>query len=139
VIEGLRDGTIDVIATDHAPHHEDDKRCGLSCAAFGIVGLETMLPVSLQLVRDGVLSLSDMLAKMTSNPARLLGLDSGTLSIGSTADVTIFDPDATWIVDRDKLVSKGKNTPWHGKEMTGQVSHTLKAGCLVYAAGAVRD
>jgi len=139
VIEGLRDGTIDVIATDHAPHHEDDKRCGLSCAAFGIVGLETMLPVSLQLVRDGVLSLSDMLAKMTSNPARLLGLDSGTLSIGSTADVTIFDPDATWIVDRDKLVSKGKNTPWHGKEMTGQVSHTLKAGCLVYVAGEVRD
>ncbi len=139
VIEGLRDGTIDVIATDHAPHHEDDKRCGLSCAAFGIVGLETMLPVSLQLVRDGVLSMSDLLAKMTSNPARLLGLDSGTLSIGSTADVTIFDPDATWIVDRDKLVSKGKNTPWHGKEMTGQVSHTLKAGCLVYVAGEVRD
>ncbi|MFQ5346184.1 MAG: amidohydrolase family protein, partial [Mariprofundus sp.] len=139
VIEGLRDGTIDVIATDHAPHHEDDKRCGLSCAAFGIVGLETMLPVSLQLVRDDVLSLSAMLAKMTCNPAALLRLDSGTLTVGATADVTIFDPDATWVVDRNKLVSKGKNTPWHGKEMTGQVTHTLKDGRLVYAEGTVRD
>ena len=139
VIEGLRDGTIDVIATDHAPHHEDDKRCGLSCAAFGIVGLETMLPVSLQLVRDGVLSLSDMLAKMTSNPASLLGLDSGTLSIGAVADITVFDPEATWTVDRDRLVSKGKNTPWHDKEMIGQVTHTLKAGRIVYAEGRVRD
>ncbi len=138
VIEGLRDGTIDVIATDHAPHHEDDKRCGLSCAAFGIVGLETMLPVSLQLERDGVLSMSGLLAKMTSNPARLLGLDSGTLAVGASADITLFDPDAVWTVDRNKLVSKGKNTPWHGKEMTGQVRHTLKAGRVVYAEGAVR-
>jgi len=139
VIEGLRDGTIDVIATDHAPHHEDDKRCGLSCAAFGIVGLETMLPVSLQLVRDGVLSMSDLLAKMTANPARLLGLDSGTLADGSVADITLFDPDATWTVDRNKLVSKGKNTPWHGKEMTGQVTLTLKSGRIVYAEGEVCD
>ena len=139
VIEGLRDGTIDVIATDHAPHHEDDKRCGLSCAAFGIVGLETMLPVSLQLVRDGVLSMSDLLAKMTANPARLLGLDSGTLADGSVADITLFDPDATWTVDRNKLVSKGKNTPWHGKEMTGQVTHTLKSGRIAYAEGEVCD
>ncbi len=137
VIEGLRDGTIDVIATDHAPHHEDDKRCGLSCAAFGIVGLETMLPVSLQLVRDGALSISDLLAKMTANPARLLGLDSGTLSIGSVADITLFDPGATWTVDRNKLVSKGKNTPWHGKEMIGQVTHTLKSGRIAYAEGEV--
>ncbi|MCK5480059.1 MAG: dihydroorotase, partial [Gammaproteobacteria bacterium] len=127
VIEGLRDGTIEVIATDHAPHHEDDKRCGLSCAAFGIVGLETMLPVSLDLVRDGVLSMSDMIAKMTSNPAKLLGLNSGTLSVDGEADVTIFDPEVKWTVDREALVSKGKNTPWHGKQMTGQVTHTIKA------------
>jgi len=139
VVEGLRDGTIDVIATDHAPHHEDDKRCGLSCAAFGIVGLETMLPVSLQLQRDGVLSMSDLLAKMTVNPAKLLHLDAGTLGIGASADITIFDPDATWTVDRNALVSKGKNTPWHGKEMTGQVTHTLKTGRIVYAEGSVRD
>jgi len=138
VIEGLRDGTIAVIATDHAPHHDDDKRCGLSCAAFGIVGLETMLPVSLQLERDGVLSMSALLAKMTSNPARLLHLDAGTLAAGAAADIAIFDPDATWTVDRNKLVSKGKNTPWHGKEMTGQITHTLKAGRIVFAEGEVR-
>ena len=137
VIEGLRDGTIEVIATDHAPHHEDDKRCGLSCAAFGIVGLETMLPVSLGLVRNGVLTMSDMLAKMTSNPASLLGLESGTLSLGSEADVTIFDPEATWTVDREALVSKGKNTPWHGKQMTGQVTHTIKAGRIVFENGTI--
>jgi len=137
VIEGLRDGTIDVIATDHAPHHEDDKRCGLSCAAFGIVGLETMLPVSLQLERDGVLPMPELLAKMTSNPARLLGLDSGTLTVGASADITLFDPDTTWTLDRNKLVSKGKNTPWHGKEMAGLVTHTLKAGRIVYAEGEV--
>ncbi|MDQ6964896.1 MAG: dihydroorotase, partial [Mariprofundales bacterium] len=80
VIEGLRDGTITVIATDHAPHHLDDKRCGLECAAFGIVGLETLLPVSLKLVHAGVLSLSEMIAKVSCNPAQLLGLESGTLS-----------------------------------------------------------
>ncbi|ATX78760.1 dihydroorotase [Mariprofundus aestuarium] len=138
VIEGLRDGTIEVIATDHAPHHEDDKRCGLSCAAFGIVGLETMLPVSLELVRSGVLTMPDLIAKMTANPARLLGLESGTLSVGAEADVTIFDADTTWVLDREKMVSKGKNTPWHGKEMTGLVTHTVKAGRIVFAEGEVR-
>jgi len=137
VIEGLRDGTIEVIATDHAPHHEDDKRCGLSCAAFGIVGLETMLPVSLDLVRAGVLSMSDMIAKVTCNPAQLLGLASGTLSEGVEADVCIFDAEATWTVDREAMVSKGKNTPWHGKQMTGLVTHTLKAGRIVFAEGEV--
>jgi len=132
VIEGLRDGTIEVIATDHAPHHDDDKRCGLSCAAFGIVGLETMLPVSLDLVRNEVLSMSDLIAKMTCNPARLLNLDAGTLSVGSAADITVFDAEETWMLDRNKLVSKGKNTPWHGREMTGKVSHTLKGGTIVF-------
>jgi dihydroorotase len=139
VIEGLRDGTIEVIATDHAPHHEDDKRCGLSCAAFGIVGLETMLPVSLDLVRGGVLSMNDLIAKMTCNPAQLLGLDSGTLNVGAEADVCIFDEKATWTVDREALVSKGKNTPWHGKQMTGQVTHTIKAGRVVFENGTIHE
>ncbi|MDQ6969875.1 MAG: dihydroorotase [Mariprofundus sp.] len=138
IIEGLRDGTIEVIATDHAPHHEDDKRCGLSCAAFGITGLETMLAVSLDLERDGVLSMSDLIAKMTSNPARLLNLDCGTLSLGAIADITIFSAHTTWTVDREAMVSKGKNTPWHGRQLTGQVSHTLKAGEIVFAEGTVR-
>ena len=138
VIEGLRDGTIEVIATDHAPHHEDDKRCGLSCAAFGIVGLETMLPVSLELVRTGVLTMPEMIAKMSCNPAALLGLESGTLSVGSEADVCIFDAEEEWVVDREQLVSRGKNTPWHGKTMTGRVTHTLKAGRVVFSEGKVR-
>ncbi len=137
VIEGLRDGTIEVIATDHAPHHEDDKRCGLSCAAFGIVGLETMLPVSLGLVRDGVLDLPGLIAKMTYNPARLLNLDTGTLSEGAAADICIFDPEATWRLDRDKLFSKSKNTPWHGRELTGKVTHTIKGGRVVFEDGSI--
>lgn len=139
VIEGLRDGTIDVIATDHAPHHEDDKRCGLSCAAFGIVGLETLLPVSLALVHQGVLDLVGLIAKMTINPARLLALDAGTLAEGAAADICIFDPDGRWVLDRQKLQSKSKNTPWHGKELTGRVMHTFKAGRLVYSEGVIHD
>jgi dihydroorotase len=132
VIEGLRDGTITVIATDHAPHHVDDKRCGLECAAFGIVGLETMLPISLTLVRDGVLSMTELLAKMTVNPARLLNLPAGDLAEGAVADVCVFDPDATWVLDRNKLRSKSHNTPWHGKTMQGQVRYTVTAGNVVF-------
>ncbi len=135
VIEGLRDGTIEVIATDHAPHHEDDKRCGLECAAFGIVGLETMLPVSLDLVRAGVLTMPELIAKMTCNPARLLGLEAGTLGPGSPADIAIFDAEATWTLERDRLQSKSKNTPWHGRQMTGRVTHTIMGGRLVYTEG----
>lgn len=137
VIEGLRDGTIQIIATDHAPHHEDDKRCGLSCAAFGIVGLETMLPVSLGLERDGVLSMSELIATMTSNPAKLLNLKAGTLSDGAVADICIFDPQQTWTLDRNQLFSKSRNTPWHNREMTGRVSHTIKAGRIVYREGQI--
>ncbi|OIP99571.1 MAG: dihydroorotase [Zetaproteobacteria bacterium CG2_30_46_52] len=132
VIEGLRDGTIEVIATDHAPHHEDDKRCGLSCAAFGIVGLETMLPVSLDLVRAGILTMPDMIAKMTSNPAKLLNLPEGKLSIGNAADICIFDADKTWVLDKEKMFTKGRNTPWHGRTMTGQVRFTIKDGRVVF-------
>jgi len=139
VIEGLRDGTITVIASDHAPHHEDDKRCGLACAAFGIIGLETILPVSLELVRNGVLSLTDMLAKLTCNPAALLGLSAGTLAVGAAADICIFDPKTTWTVDRNRMVSKGKNTPWHGRELTGRVSRTIVSGRTVYADGEIID
>ncbi len=138
VIEGLRDGTIAVIATDHAPHHEDDKRCGLSCAAFGIVGLETMLPVSLDLERAGVLSMSDLIAKMTANPAKLLNLPEGSLSQGNAADICIFDPKAEWTLDREKLFSKGRNTPWHGRTMTGQVQYTIKSGRVVFEKGLLK-
>ncbi|HXH64232.1 MAG TPA: dihydroorotase, partial [Mariprofundaceae bacterium] len=137
VTAGLADGTIDAIATDHAPHHEDDKRCGLSCAAFGIVGLETLLPVSLELVRAGVLSLPQLIAKITSVPAALLHLEAGTLGVGRPADIAIFDEKARWTLDRNRLFSKSRNTPWHGREMTGRVTHTLLAGRIVFADGAV--
>lgn len=139
VIEGLRDGTIDVIATDHAPHHEDDKRCGLSCAAFGIVGLETMLPISLGLERAGVLSMSDLIAKMTSNPAKLLNLPEGKLSEGNAADICIFDAKTEWTLNREKLFSKGRNTPWHGRKMIGKVAYTLKDGRVVFEKGSLKD
>ena len=139
VIEGLRDGTITVIATDHAPHHEDDKRCGLSCAAFGIVGLETMLPVSLDLERAGVLKMADLIATMTSNPADLLNLPEGRLNLGNAADICIFDPNKTWTLDRSKLFSKGRNTPWHYRKMTGQVQYTLKDGRVVFEKGEVKS
>lgn len=132
VIEGLRDGTIEVIATDHAPHHEDDKRCGLSCAAFGIVGLETMLPVSLDLVRNGVLTMPDLIAKMTINPAKLLHLPEGRMSVGNAADICIFDANQAWVLDKHKMYTKGRNTPWHGRTMTGQVRFTLKDGRVVF-------
>ncbi|MDQ6954990.1 MAG: dihydroorotase [Mariprofundaceae bacterium] len=139
VIEGLRDGTIEVIATDHAPHHEDDKRCGLSCAAFGIVGLETMLPISLDLERSGALSMTDLIAKMTANPARLLNLPEGAISVGNIADICIFDPVKQWTLDREKLLSKGRNTPWHGRSMTGQVQYTLKDGRVVFEKGVIHE
>lgn len=132
VIEGLRDGTIEVIATDHAPHHEDDKRCGLSCAAFGIVGLETMLPISLDLVRHGVLTMPDLIAKMTINPAKLLHLPEGRMSVGNAADICIFDANQAWVLDKHKMYTKGRNTPWHGRTMTGQVRFTLKDGRVVF-------
>jgi len=137
VIAGLSDGTIDAIATDHAPHHEDDKRCGLSCAAFGIVGLETLLPVSLDLVRTGVLTLPQLIAKLTHVPAGLLNLEAGTLGVGRPADITIFDAEARWTLDRNQLFSKSRNTPWHGREMTGRVTHTLLDGRIVFADGAI--
>ena len=110
-------------------------RFGNVCAAFGIVGLETMLPVSLGLVRDGVLTLPNLIAKMTCNPARLLNLNAGTLSEGAGADVCIFDPEATWRLDRNKLLSTSQNTPWHGREMIGRVMHTLKDGRIVFESG----
>jgi len=88
--------------------------------------------VSLALVRDGVLSLSDLIAKITCNPARLLNLDAGTLSDGVAADICIFNPETTWTLNRNALFSKSKNTPWHGREMTGRVTHTIKDGRIVF-------
>jgi len=132
VKEGLRDGTIDAIATDHAPHHQDEKEVEFDQAANGIVGLETALPLTLKLVESGVLSLTEAIRKLTVNPARILGLPYGTLSVGAPADVTIFDPAGTWKVNPTKLRSKSKNTPFGQWEMKGKIVLTMVEGRVVY-------
>jgi dihydroorotase len=130
--EGLRDGTIDAIATDHAPHHQDEKEVEFDQAANGIVGLETALPLTLRLVKDGVLSLVEAIRKLTVNPARILGLPYGALSVGAPADVVIFDPAQAWNIIPGRLQSKSKNTPFGGWEVTGKVMVTMVAGRVVY-------
>jgi dihydroorotase len=133
VREGLKDGTIDVIATDHAPHSEDEKKVEFDLAPFGISGLETALPLSLKLVKDGVLTLPELIKKLTSIPAGIIGIDRGTLRVGAVADVVIFDPDKTVMVDRNKFRSKGKNTPFHGWELSGCVLYTIVGGKVVFS------
>jgi dihydroorotase len=130
--EGLRDGTIDAIATDHAPHHRDEKEVEFDQALNGIVGLETALPLTLKLVTEGVFSLSEAIQKLTVNPARILGLPYGTLSVGAPADVTIFDPARTWKVAPGQLRSKSKNTPFGGWDVTGYIVLTMVGGRVVY-------
>lgn len=130
--EGLQDGTLDAIATDHAPHHRDDKALDFSRAAHGIVGLETALSLTLQLVEAGVLSLSAAIQKLTWNPARIFGLPYGSLSIGAPADVVVFDPQQRWVVNPKSLHSKSKNTPFAGKEMRGKAVFTLVDGRVVH-------
>jgi dihydroorotase len=132
VKEGLCDGTIDAIATDHAPHHRDEKEVEFDQAANGIVGLETALPLTLRLVSAKVLSLSEAIRKLTLNPARILGLPYGTLAVGSPADIVIFDPAREWRVEPGKLRSKSKNTPFGGWELSGKVMLTLVGGRVVY-------
>jgi dihydroorotase len=130
--EGLKDGTIDVIATDHAPHTEDEKKVEFDLAPFGISGLETALPLSLKLVKDDVLSLPDVIKKLTFNPAEIVKIGRGTLKLGAVADVAIFDPDNVILVDRMKFRSKGKNSPFHGWRLTGRVEYTIVGGRIVY-------
>lgn len=132
VKEGLCDGTIDAIATDHAPHHRDEKEVEFDQAANGIVGLETALPLTLKLVDAEVLSLAEAIRKLTVNPARILGLPYGTLSIGVPADVMMFDPAGVWQVNAVKLRSKSKNTPFDTWEMKGKVVLTMVEGRVVY-------
>src|SRR5512133_1070424 len=129
---GLADGTIDAIATDHAPHHLDEKDVEFNVALNGIVGLETSLPLSLKLVTDGVLTLAQLVEKMACNPSNILGLGRGSLSSGSVADITVIDPQTEWTVDSDKLASKSKNSPFLGWSVTGAASATILAGKVVY-------
>lgn len=126
--EGLRDGTLDCIATDHAPHDPDSKDVEFPLAANGIVGLETSLPLTLRLVEEKVLSLSQAIERMTVNPAKAIGLNKGTLSVGADADITIIDLDDEWVVDAAKLKSKSRNTPFAGWKMKGKAVATIVGG-----------
>ncbi|MCG8604288.1 dihydroorotase [bacterium] len=122
MLQGLRDGTIDVIATDHAPHSIEEKETEFDAAPFGIVGLETALGLVLtQLVEKKVLLLPEALAKMTLQPAKILKLQRGRLTVGSPASITVFDPNSEWTVDRNRLKSKSKNTPFHQWPLKGKV------------------
>ncbi len=134
VVEGLKDGTIDAIASDHAPHDEDAKRLPFAQAAFGGVGLETLLAVSLELYHNGQMTLLDVLKRLTSGPADVLGLSTGRLAKGGPADLVIFDPEKAWKVDADDLLSKSKNSPFDGRPVQGKVLQTVIDGRTVFRA-----
>ena len=133
LIEGLRDGAIDCIATDHAPHSAADKNKGMLDAPFGIVGLETAAALTYsELVLKDVLTPLQMAEKMSYNPAKVLRLDAGTITEGKDADLVIFDPGASYTIDKNTFVSKSKNTPFHGRKVTGRVDTTIIGGDVVY-------
>jgi dihydroorotase len=137
LIEGLLDGTIDAIATDHAPHTENDKCCEFALAPFGISGLETALGSLMKLVHGGKVPLKLIIEKLTAAPARIIGdkhCVTGSLKVGDPADIVIFDPDAEWTVDPSKFASKGKNTPLAGETLKGKVTATICRGEVVYWA-----
>ena len=134
VIEGLKDGTLDCIVTDHAPHHADDKNVEYDQAAFGISGLETSFALSYtELVKGGALSLEELAKKMSANPARILNLEGGALEVGAPADFTAVDLGEKWTIDPKDFVSKGKNTPFTGREVYGRVKYTVVDGNIKYS------
>lgn len=139
--EGLRNGTVDVIATDHAPHAEAEKNRSMKLAAFGIVGLETSAALTYtELVETGIITPMQMAEKMSWNPAKILGLhDRGSVSEGKIADVVIFDPEKEYTIDKNTFLSKGKNTPFHGRKVKGEVVCTIAGGRIVYEGGKIID
>ena len=135
ILEGLKDGTLDCIVTDHAPHHADDKNVEYNQAAFGISGIETSFGFAVKyLYKAGVLSLNEIADKMSYNPAKILGLDGGEIKEGGVADLMIADLDEKWTIDPDKFVSKGKNNPFKGMELEGVVKYTIVDGEIKYQA-----
>ncbi|MBL8041444.1 MAG: dihydroorotase [Nitrospira sp.] len=130
--DGLRDGTIDVIATDHAPHATQEKQQEFTEAPFGIVGLETALSLTLALVEEGVLTLESAIDKLSTAPAKAFSLNAGTLAVGAPADVAIVDPDRQWEVDPSRFRSKSRNTPFAGWTVKGRVTTTIVSGRVVY-------
>lgn len=128
----VAEGTL-VLCSDHQPHQPDAKNAPLASAEPGLSGLDTLLALVLRLVDDGVLPLADALARVTVGPARILGIDAGTLAIGRPADICVFDPDAVWRLTPDTILSRGKNSPYVGWEFTGRTVHTVVGGELVYS------
>jgi dihydroorotase len=126
--EGLADGTIDAVATDHAPHHIDDKNVEFSVAANGLIGLETALPLTLRLVSEGALTLSQAIRSLTCGPAAALTIPRGTLQVGAPADVAVIDPEHQWTVEAYNGYSKARNTPFEGEAMVGAAMITLRDG-----------
>lgn len=134
LVEGIADGTIEILASDHAPHARNEKEVEMDHAPFGILGLETEFGIFCTelLHRRGAVSLSDLIAKLTVNPASLLALERGTLAVGAVADITIIDPDLEWIVDKEASQSLSRNTPFHGAELKGRAVRTIVGGTTVW-------
>ena len=131
--QGLSDGVMDAISTDHAPHGAEEKARSIAEAPFGIVGSETVFSLAVtELVRTGLLSPLELVRKMSTNPCQILGVEGGSLQPGMPADITIADFDETYVINRETFVSKGKNTPFHGRTVYGVIEHTIVAGEVVY-------
>jgi dihydroorotase len=135
----LADGTIDAVATDHAPHSPVEKDVEFEDAAFGIIGLETAVPLVLELVRSGMLTPAALATRLSIAPAAAFGLPGGTLGDGAPADVTVVDPEATWTVDAGALRSRSRNTPFSGKTLKGRAALTVVGGTIAYSAEGMRD
>ena len=134
--EAIKDGTIDCIVTDHAPHTVEDKEVGFDQAPFGIIGLETSLGLTIaELVAPGIISLPQLVEKMSAAPARIVGLSNkGEIREGKDADLTIIDPDKDWIFTKEDIASRSKNTPFIGRKLKGTVEYTIFSGKVVYKA-----
>jgi dihydroorotase len=139
MLQGLADGSVDAIATDHAPHHFDEKRVEFDRAPFGITGLETAVSLCFdRLVRPGVIGLPRLVELLSVNPARILSVPGGSLAEGAPADITILAPDLAVVVSAAKMRSKSKNTPFDGWSLTGGVAATIVGGKLVYVNEAAK-
>ena len=133
IIEGLKEGTIDAIITDHAPHAEDEKNKGLAEAPNGIIGFETALSAEIMnLINTGVLDYLDLVRLTSYQPAQLLKIDRGSIEVGKVADITIFDPNEEYTYTKEMIVSKSKNSPFIGKKLKGRVQYTIVGGRVVY-------
>ena len=133
IIAGLKDGTIDVIATDHAPHSAEEKARPLTRAPSGMIGLETSLAITLtELYHTKKMELPAIIRRMTTNPSDILHLPKGRMSLGVDADLTIFDPDEEWVIDPEQFASKARNTPFAGRTVKGKVKYTIVKGEIIY-------